>query len=252
MADYAELSRRFQDALGMKGAPVGFYYANDKPDGALGFKGVRRGSCIVALAYQASTERPAAFDKDTHGCPGAGRFLGFKTEVRKYFAEFLSCGFEDVVEGERYIKTPALAKIKIERQRLRQAPARYAVFSPLDKLPAGVEPEVVIFFAPPDVLSGLVVLADYDNERPDSNTVVRFSSGCGQIVAEPLAELATDTPRALLGMFDPSARPQVPRDVLSYAIPRPLFLHMADNIDGSFLQTETWQVVKKLIAKQTA
>ena len=250
MPDYKALTRCFQDALGMKNAPVGLFYSDTKPADAIGFKGVKRGSCIVALAYHASTGKPAAFDKDTYGCPGAGRFLGFKFEVRQYFAEFLSCGVEGVIEGERYIKTPELAKIKIGRQRLRPAPARYAVFSPLDRLPDGVDPEVIIFFVPPDVLSGLVVLADYDNERPDGNTIVRFSSGCGSIVAEPLAELASDTPRAVLGMFDPSARPQVPRDVLTLAIPRPLFLRMADNIDGSFLQTETWQVIKKRISQE--
>jgi hypothetical protein len=43
----------------------------------------------------------------------------------------------------------------------------------------------------------------------------------------------------------------VPRDVLTLAIPRPLFLRMADNIDGSFLQTETWQVIKKRIAQES-
>ncbi len=249
MPDYRELALRFTEALGMTGSPVGFYYTDSKPANAIGFKGVGRGSCIISLAFNASKGTPAAFDKDTHGCQGAGRFLGFKTEVRRYFAEFLSCGLEGMVEGERYIKTPALAQMKIERQRLRPAPARYAVFAPLDALPAGDEPEVIIFFVTPDILSALVVLADYDNARLDSNVAVIFSSGCGQIVAEPLAELATPTPRAVLGMFDPSARPHVPQDVLTLSIPRPLFLRMADNIAGSFLDTETWQVIKRRIQK---
>jgi hypothetical protein len=94
-------------------------------------------------------------------------------------------------------------------------------------------------------LSGLVVLADYANEHADSNTVVRFASGCGQLVSWPLAEAASERPHAVLGLFDASARPMVPRDVLSYAVPLGLLLEMEANLDESFLRTPTWEAVRR-------
>ena len=244
MTNYRELAQRFKDALGLRSSPVAVYYADEKPDRAAGYKGVRRGSCVIALAYRASEGTPAAFDAANHGCPGAGRYLGFHPKARPKLAEFLSCGIDGEMEGEHYLKTTAIAQAYLDRQPIRPAPATYCVFAPLDHLPDGVEPEVVVFFARPDILSALVVLADYDNETGEGNTAVKFSAGCGQIVAEPLAELARPAPRAVLGLFDLSARPRVPPDVLSYAIPRPLFLRMAENIAGSFLQTETWHKVR--------
>ena len=244
MTVYRELAQRFRDALGLRTSPVAVYYADEKPDRAQGYKGVRRGACVIGLAYQASEGISAAFDAANYGCPGAGRYLGFNPRPRPGLAHFLSCGIEGEMEGERYIKTPELAQRVLDRQPIRPAPAKYCVFAPLDHLADGVEPEVVVFFVRPDILSALVVLADYDNESEEANTFVRFAAGCGQIVAEPLAELARPRPRAVLGLFDLSARPRVPRDVLSFAIPRPLFLRMAENIPGSFLQTETWHKVR--------
>jgi len=247
MTDFARLANDFIRVLGMNNSPVGFCYTDEKPDDAIGFKKIKRGSCIISLAYQASQGKIAAADAETYGCPGAGRYLGFNPEVRQFFAEFLSCGMEDVVEGERYIKTPELAQIKIDRQQLPSAPAQYAVFAPLTDWNFDAPPEIVIFFVPPDILSALVVLSDYDNESEDSNTVVRFGSGCGQIVAIPLDEAKREHPRAVLGMFDISARPWVPRDILTFAAPTPLFQRMAGNIEGSFLQTGAWEKIHQRV-----
>jgi uncharacterized protein (DUF169 family) len=244
MTAYRELAQRFKDALGLRTSPVAVYYADEKPDRAKGFKGVRRGACVIGMAYQASEGISAAFDAANHGCPGAGRNFGFTDKFRPGLAHFLSCGIPGEMEGERYLKTPELAQRYLDGQTIRPAPAKYCVFTPLDHLPDGVEPEVVIFFVRPDILSALVVLADFDNESDESNTFVRFGAGCGQIVSLPLAELESPRPRAVLGLFDVSGRPRVPSDVLSFAIPRPLFLRMAENIPESFLTTESWHKVR--------
>jgi uncharacterized protein (DUF169 family) len=226
MVDYRQIARRFHERLGLPGMPVALYYARERPADAAGFKGSGRGRCVISLIYQASQGRPAAFDAENFGCPGAGKYLGLREMIRLDLAYFLSCGIEGKLEGERYIKTPALAQQFLDRMPVRPAPAPHCVFYPLDRLPDGVTPDVVIFFAPPDPLSGLVVLADYANEHADSNTVVRFASGCGQLVSWPLAEAASERPHAVLGLFDASARPMVPRDVLSYAVPLGLLLEM--------------------------
>ena len=48
-------------------------------------------------------------------------------------------------------------------------------------------------------------------------------------------------------MFDVSARPFVAKDVLSFAAPMSKFKRMVDNMEESFLITESWRKVQKRI-----
>src|SRR4030067_1418627 len=100
------------------------------------------------------------------------------------------------------------------------------------------DPEVVIFSASPDLLGGLHFLASFDRE--DDAVTAPFSPGCGAIVTLPLAECARSDPRALMGLFDLSARPYVEKNLLTFAVTFGLFTRMADNIPESFLTTRTW------------
>ena len=79
-------------------------------------------------------------------------------------------------------------------------------------------PDVVIFFARPEVLSALFTLANFDQADPNG-VICPFGSGCSSIIHYPRLEQESDNPRAVLGMFDPSARPCVPVDILTLAIP---------------------------------
>lgn len=54
-------------------------------------------------------------------------------------------------------------------------------------------------------------------------------------------------PRAVIGMFDPSARPCVDEDVLSFAIPMKRIEKITEYMEESFLITDTWSVVSKRI-----
>ncbi|MGA7104060.1 MAG: DUF169 domain-containing protein [Candidatus Deferrimicrobiaceae bacterium] len=107
------------------------------------------------------------------------------------------------------------------------------------------DPEVVIFFASPDLLAGLHFLASFD--RNEDAVTAPFSSGCGAIVTLPIAEGERPDPRAVMGLFDPSARPYVERNLLTFAMPYSLFGRMAENIPESFLGTGTWQTIRKRI-----
>ena len=57
---------------------------------------------------------------------------------------------------------------------------------------------------------------------------------------------------AVLGMFDPSARPCVPVDMLSFAVPMKKFMQMIGYIEESFLITPTWQKVIKKIGQSAS
>jgi len=105
----------------------------------------------------------------------------------------------------------------------------------------------VIFFARPDVLSGLFTLAGFDTADPNG-VFTPFAAGCGSIVQYPYLERSSDSPRAVIGLFDVSARPFIPEDLLSFSVPLRKFETMIDNMDESFLTTESWRKIQKRIA----
>jgi hypothetical protein len=152
------------------------------------------------------------------------------------------------MEGERYIKTPELAREYFGKMKPRQATATYCVFKPIEKFQNKEKPEVVVFFAPPDILSGLFTLTNYALERTDG-VQTPFGSGCSAILTHPLREAGKEMPHAILGMFDVSARPMVENEILTLAMPYPIFLKLLENVQGSFLETQSWKKVLKRIRK---
>jgi hypothetical protein len=71
-----------------------------------------------------------------------------------------------------------------------------------------------------------------------------MSSGCGSIVMYPYLEKNYNYPRCILGMFDPSARPYVHEETLTFAVSMNRFTQMIENLPESFLVTPTWKIVK--------
>jgi uncharacterized protein (DUF169 family) len=189
-----------------------------------------------------------AFDVDAVGCPGGKRYLGFTPELpMPNFEYFLSCGIPGKMEGERYKKTPEMVKEYMKKHAPAvKAPGKYIVFKRWDKLGAGDNPEVVIFFAGADVLAGLFTLASFD-EAEQNMVIAPFGSGCAGIVQYPYLETKSARPRAVIGLFDVSARPFIDKDKLSFAAPVSKFKRMVDNMEESFLITPSWAKVQKRI-----
>ena len=126
------------------------------------------------------------------------------------------------------------------------ANGKYIIFKRWDKLNKNDEPEVVIFFAKPDVLSGLFTLANYDRVET-TGVIAPFGAGCSSIVHYPSLERDKSKPMCVLGMFDPSARPAELKDTLSFAIPMKRFLQLIDYMEESFLITNTWKKINERI-----
>ncbi len=232
--------------LGMSEYPVLFRYVDDLPkDTLLPPEGAR--TCLFALLARTRAEgRPVALSAAHHGCAGAGYYLGFLAAPREGIGEFLSSGIPGKMEGERYLKTPELARARIAQAPVRPAPGRYGLFTRADGPSHGEKPETVVFFATADQLAGLHMLAGFD--RDDDAVTAPFSSGCGAIVTLPIAEGARPRPRAVLGLFDPSARPFVEARLLTFAVPCAMFERMAGNAPESFLTGRTWAAIRKRIA----
>jgi len=58
-----------------------------------------------------------------------------------------------------------------------------------------------------------------------------------------------ERPRAGIGMFDPSARPCFPDDVLTFAVPMKRFERIIGYMEESFLITGTWTIVRNRITR---
>jgi hypothetical protein len=110
---------------------------------------------------------------------------------------------------------------------------------------------VVIFFAQPDVLSGLFTLANFDQAEPNG-VFAPFAAGCGSIVQYPYLEKDSHRPRGVLGMIDVSARPFVPQAVLTFSVPMDRFSRMIGNMEESFLITASWNQVRKRIDRPSS
>ncbi len=227
--------------------PITFYYSETE-GGAEPFVKTKDGYCIIAELAKIRKGKSLYFNKANLGCPGSVRYLGYSDRLRPGFEYFLSCGNEKM-EGERYKRTPEIVLEMLKDQHQLPVERKNIIFKRWDNLSEADHPEVVIFFATPDVLSGLFTLANFDSA--DNNRVFApFGAGCGSIVHYPYLERQSKDFRAIIGMFDPSARPYVQRDILTFAVPFEKFEQMVNQMEESFLITKTWDTIRKRISAE--
>ena len=146
------------------------------------------------------------------------------------------------------MKTPQIAAEALKIEPSFKAPARFIVFKRWDSLNEWDEPEVIIFFACPDVLSGLYGLANFEEAEPNV-VFTPWGAGCFSIVTYPFLEKDSARPRAVIGLFDVSARPYIPENTLSFSVPMRKFERMVRNMEESFLTTNSWKAIQKRIQR---
>ena len=231
-------SRYFENAE----LPITFYYSRSTggAEPALKPKGW---NCLICELAKVRNGQSLYFNDEALGCGGAKRYLGYTDKMRPGFEYFLSCGNEKM-EGERYKRDPEIVRELMKTQQTLPTDGKNIVFKRWDKLTDTDEPEVVVFFAKPDVLSGLFTLANFDQAGPEG-VIAPFGAGCSSVVHFPYLEMLSHKQRAVIGMFDPSARPCVPADVLTFSVPFERFEKMIGYMEESFLITKTWDTVKK-------
>jgi uncharacterized protein (DUF169 family) len=225
--------------------PMIFYYT-DREEKVERVQPPSGHQCVIGVLARVRKGKSICFDVQSVGCAGGRRYFGFNRDIMPNFEYFLSCGIPGKLDGERYKKTPELVKTFMKDFPTLEAPAEYIVFKRWDMIEASDEPEAVVFFSKPDVLSGLFTLANFDETGPNG-VFAPFGAGCASIVQYPYLENRVERPRAVLGMFDVSARPYVPGETLTFAVPMRKFIQMIENMDESFLITPSWAKVKKRI-----
>ena len=275
------MESRIAKALELKISPVALIWTDERHEGALQYKAGKFG-CVMWLVTSAAKGRPAICDADTCGCFGGGVGLGFGNMYVKVpggmegFSYFLSVGYEkwalggaiaeqmkpfmsaevydNFVHGERYFHSPKEVRKFVEMLPMTEIPARYVLFKQLAEVREAQEkPQVVIFFADPDQLAALVVLANYrrgDNE----NVVIPYAAGCQTIGIYPYREAQSERPKAVVGLTDITVRlhirKQLGPNLVTFAVPIRLFDEMEANLDGSFVERPVWQEIMEDRRKQ--
>jgi uncharacterized protein (DUF169 family) len=224
--------------------PITFYYTTGDGESEQAEKPKGR-SCIICELTKVRNGRSFVYNNDALVCGGAKRYLGYTDKMRPGFEYFLSCG-NNQMEGERYIRTPEMVNELMKNQKPLPVKGKNIVFKRWDNLTVNDNPDVVIFFSRPDVLSGLFTLANFDQSEPNG-TICPFGAGCGSIVYYPYLESLSERQRAVIGMFDPSARKCVQEDVLTFAVPMKRFEKMIGYMEESFLITGSWTTISNRI-----
>jgi hypothetical protein len=222
--------------------PIAYYYTDAVPE-EVQSESASVHRCLIGNLGRVREGHPFVYDAQTPGCSGGKRYTGFSKSLRPNFEFFLSCGIPGEMEGERYKQSPELVQVYLKSHPPFAAPGRYLVFERWDQIREGENPMAVIFFATPDVLSGLFALANFDSADPHA-VITPMGSGCASIIGYPYEETKSGNPRCVLGLFDVSARPCVPAERLTFTVPMKRFEQLVSYMDESFLITGSWKAVK--------
>ncbi len=227
--------RNFREAFGDNAElPVGFWYS-DQPVG----RTEKINGCFFKSLTALLEGEPVSLSGEAVGCMGGRLYTGFGS-MHERIPEFVSL-------KERYKKTPEMVKEFIDKLNVPLAEKTYLNLARIDRLEGFDQLEGVVFFATPDVLSGLTTWAFFDNNSDDAVTA-RFGSGCSAIFSETVVENRKNGRRTFLGLFDPSARPFVEPDVLSFAIPLSRFREMYHTMRACCLfDTRAWSKIRERI-----
>ena len=223
--------------------PFAFYYTKEEGHAEL----VKPGSvprCFIGALDSIRNERSLCFNVESIECPGGKINLGYSGEVRADYDYVMSTGIPGKVEGKHYKKSPQIIREAINAAPRFHAPSPLIVFKRWDLLDQIDESEVVVFYAQPDVLSGLYSVAHFDEIDINSITAP-VSSGCAQIIQYPYMQSLTDHPMPVIGMFDVFPRRYVPENTLAFSIPMKKFETMIENMEESFLTTDSWKAIQK-------
>lgn len=226
--------QKYKEAFGDTAPlPIAFGYS-DVPEAEV--KKIPR--CIIGNIRKVCDGESLTLSKENVTCGGGGLYTAF-APMQERIPVFVS-------ETEHYKQTPEQVKEYIECLDIHPAEKPYLNFVRMDRISSLDDVEGILFFATPDVLSGLCSWAFYDNNDEDAVTA-KFASGCCSIVTFAARENRNNGRRCFIGMLDPSARPLVPANELSFVIPTCRFREMVQTMEDSALFRKAYSIVRKRI-----
>ena len=197
---------------------------------------VKIGGCFFKGLQAAREGMPISLNAEVIGCGGGKLYTGF-SDMPPHVPNYVS-----VIE--KYKQMPEMVADYVKRLEMPRATKSYLNFVRIDQAESFEGFEGVMFYATPDMLAGLCGWAFYDTNEPDA-IMAQFGSGCSTVVSMTVVENARKGYRCFLGLFDPSVRPWVGQNELSFTIPMSRFTAMLDTMRQCFLfGSHAWEQVK--------
>lgn len=200
--------------------------------------------CFFPAFEKVRDGQPVSFDSTTMKC-GGGKFYCGLSPMPEYVPSFVS-------EKEHYKASSALVKDFVERLEIDVDKHKCLNFQRLDQVENSIEFYGVLIFATPDILSGLVSWAYYDNSSADA-VCAPWGSGCSTTIRQVIIEEENLGSRCFIGLFDPSVRPRVRANELMFGIPKSRLEEMATFMrDTCLFNGAAWLKVKERIKNESA
>ena len=194
------------------------------------------GGCFFKGLQAAREGAPVSLNEEVIGCGGGKLYTGF-SDMPPHVPNYVSV-------TEKYKQTPEMVADYVRRLEMPRATKRYLNFVRIDQAESFTGFEGVMFYATPDMLAGLCGWAFYDTNEPDA-VMAQFGSGCSTVVSMAVVENARGGYRCFLGLLDPSVRPWVGPNELSFTVPMSRFTAMLDTMRLCFLfGSHAWEKVK--------
>ncbi len=263
-----EDTQTFLGHLGLDEEPIGVYYADTKPENAFGPKPgptitreleeqgkidmqavFQNFSCVIGNIWLARKKKGTAYiSTEEYGCPGGSFYCSMMKPNLRFIEHYVTTGFQGTpIHGERYLPSPESMRKFLDTVNPRKAPGKYCLFKPLSLFSGNEQPEFVIFFARPEVLSGLFTHTTFTTGEVDS-VASPFGAGCTNVIAWPLYYQEQGVEKAVLGGFDPSARKYMKTDELTFTVSWTLYQKMLKALPESVFSVDgEWTTVRKKI-----
>ena len=205
--DNKRFTEDYREAFGEKATmPIAFWHSDTPVSEPEPING-----CFFPVFDKVREGHPASFDNTTMKC-GGGKFYCGLAPMPEYVPTFVS-------EKEHYKATPELVKDFVDRMDIEVDKHRFLNFQRLDQINDSIEYHGVLILATPDILSGLVSWAYFDNSTDDAVSTP-WGSGCSTTIRAVINENKAGGHRCFIGLFDPSVRPKVRANELMFGIPK--------------------------------
>jgi len=207
-------------------------------------------SCIIYWLRKARREgRPVHFTREGNNCMGGWHYLGWTVPAPEGIAPFVTTGFPGK-EGEHYMQRPDDMRRVLAELDMPAAEKPFCLAQPLP-FHTDEAPQLVVFHGGMESINGLCGLAFF--ALNDHRAVeMPFGSGCANIFSWPLHFQRLGEKKAVLGGADPSCRPYMDTDEMSFTVPFDIFGIMLEKAPASFLSTRTWSAVRRKMEKAKA
>lgn len=207
--------------------------------------------CIYKAMNKVMAGETLLLKKGTCSCNGFNHNSGLLDTVPNIpggFGLFLSQGSDQrwTPPGEKFKCDPQTAEAMFDNLPKDVMDGFDAIkFEPYSE---ELKPDVVVAFATPDQLSGLIVLHGYDRAEYD-HVIATTVSGCASMLRIPFAEMRKDKPRAVITGTDLAQRHFMAEDLLAIAFTGDNFEKMLAVTGECYFHSPVFKKIRQRIRK---